>query len=716
MAEPYEDDLAYLHAETEWVLARDERLALGKAPDDKTEEGDEDGKRAHRRASVLRKERRLRRTIDQRLAAGRRCGVRPSLDVLAEHCELDDFERLVLVLAIASALTLDASKRRGSWRPGPVPLTVQQCFEMAEFDFGERVRHRSAFLQKSPLVALDLVVVNHGCSSSPRELLEAEVELTATAFARVCGRPELGDELTELTTMEAPRATMAQVVLPEVDRRRLLSVVDRQDELLARRAAWGLDEVVRYGRGIGMLFYGPPGTGKTLTAHAVADRLGKRVMQVDIRALVESYERQRFLPALFREARLGNAILFFDECERLFEDRQRGGPLTPLLLTELERFDGMVVLATNRPQDLDPAVVRRLLVRIHFDKPDAEGRAALWSVHLPEALPLDADVDLGRLAERFELTGGLVKNAVLCAVAEAVHADESEARVRMAHLEEAARQQLRSPVADGSKLVEPRAAMADLVVHPELRRRLDELVAAARDRHVVLDRWGLGRRLTHARGIAALLHGPPGTGKTLCAEAVAFELGRPLCVLGAADVLSMWVGEAEKNLTAAFAEARSADAVVLLDEADWLFSQRGSPRTAHHQDQLVNTALTTIEQHPGVVLLATNLRDSLDPGLARRMMYHLRFDLPDARARSAIWRAHLPDTVPTREPLDFERLGARYEMSGGLIRNAAFKAAFRAARLEEPLTQLAVETAAREVCQEVPIERKGPIGYAGGTR
>jgi hypothetical protein len=96
-------------------------------------------------------------------------------------------------------------------------------------------------------------------------------------------------------------------------------------------------------------------------------------------------------------------------------------------------------------------------------------------------------------------------------------------------------------------------------------------------------------------------------------------------------------------------------------------------------------------------------------------MYHLHFDLPDASARSAIWRLHLPETVPTREEIDFDRLGARYTMSGGLIRNAAFKVAFRAARADEGLTQLMVETVAREVSAQVDGATSDAIGFGGRT-
>jgi SpoVK/Ycf46/Vps4 family AAA+-type ATPase len=135
----------------------------------------------------------------------------------------------------------------------------------------------------------------------------------------------------------------------------------------------------------------------------------------------------------------------------------------------------------------------------------------------------------------------------------------------MARLETAASAQLRSPLEDESLMIEPRASLADLVLPAELRRRVTEVVDVARSKHTVLEAWGLNRRLTHSAGIAVLMHGPPGTGKTLCAEAVAYELGRPLTIVTAGDIRSKFCGEAEKRLKERFRLARAHDAVLFID-------------------------------------------------------------------------------------------------------------------------------------------------------
>jgi ATP-dependent 26S proteasome regulatory subunit len=104
------------------------------------------------------------------------------------------------------------------------------------------------------------------------------------------------------------------------------------------------------------------------------------------------------------------------------------------------------------------------------------------------------------------------------------------------------------------------------------------------------------------------------------------------------------------------------------------------------------------------VLLATNRAHVLDRALARRLDWHIRFGLPDARLRTAIWGSHLPETVPTLAPLDLAQLGRQFALAGGAIRNAVFKAAFRAAREQRPVAQFDLEwAAAEELVDQEPL-------------
>jgi SpoVK/Ycf46/Vps4 family AAA+-type ATPase len=512
-------------------------------------------------------------------------------------------------------------------------------------------------------------------------LLNADLRLGGRTFAYLVGDNAMSAELLEFSAIESPLSTLDAVVIDPQDKQRILAVVEKHAEYLQRRKEWGFDDVIRYGRGILMLFWGTPGTGKTMTAHGVAHALGKRILNVDIPAFINLRDGDRFLSALFREARLQNAVLFFDECEGLLSSRNAGNSLMNVLLTEIERFEGVAILATNLAHQLDPALERRILVKVAFPEPDREMRAEIWRKHLPARAPIAPDVDVEALATRYELSGGYIKNAVLTALANVVHQGGSPPEIAMRHLETAAQAQLQRWGEGSAKRSFPKARLADVVLPPSVAERVHEVVDAARNHSLVVDRWALGAHFSHGKGISAMFTGAPGTGKTLCAEAIAGELGRPLVSASVPSLLSKWVGESEKNISALFAEAAAAGAVLFFDEADALLSARGRTNASRHDDSIVDVMLVGIERFRGLVLLATNLAGKLDPALARRIGWTLEFPMPGSAERAAIWAGMLPVTVPLKGRVDFAHLGREYRLSGGQIKNAVMRAAFRAARL-----------------------------------
>jgi len=705
---PFDNDLDYIQAELAWVDARATRIAAERKLERMEEVGprgrgrrsphgwddDESPRTVHARAGRSKeRERTLRERLDARLAV-HRASDEPSLalDELCDRCGLGAFERTVLLLAVGPCFSRSFDDAYGQMAEEVGEyLSVEAAFVFAELELAERLDRRRAFSSRGGLVGQDLVTVGmrHRYSSA-KELLGAEVEVASRTFAYLVGRRELHEEFLDFSSVEEPRARLGQVVIDPADKRRILSVVERHDEYLRRRAEWGFDDLIQYGRGSLMLFHGPPGTGKTMMAHGVAAHLGKRVLNVDIPTFAESSEADRFLPGLFREARLQDAILFFDECEALFASRRRhGNTLMTLLLTELERFEGVAVLATNLPGELDEALARRILVRVRFPEPDRAARVAIWQQHLPDAAPLADDVDVERLAERFELSGGYIKNTVLAAVAAAVHeAGDDEPLIELRHLEEAAQAQLPRVDEQGEPLEVPSIRLSEVVLAPPHSRQVDELLAAVRGRPEAMRSLGVGGPRRDRTGVAALFHGPPGTGKTLCAEALAGELNRPLAVARATSMLSKWVGQTERNLEGLFNEARHHKAVVLIDEADSLLAPRDAPGAARHDVSMVNALLDLVERYPGLVVLVTNAPDRLDAALERRIDHRIAFEQPGVEERGRLWRLMLGEAAG--EDVDVEAL-ARVEASGAAIRSAVLRAAVSAGGLSTMALRRALE-------------------------
>jgi hypothetical protein len=216
-----------------------------------------------------------------------------------------------------------------------------------------------------------------------------------------------------------------RLVLPADRMAQLRDAVDRlvhQDVVLGE---WGFLEGRTGARGVRLLFAGPSGTGKTLSAEVLAHELGVDLLMVDLSQIMSKWigETEKNLAGVFDSAERAQAVLFFDEADALFGERtevrdahDRYANLeTAFLLSRLERFEGLAVLATNLRGHIDPAFTRRLQIIVEYSEPDAAQRRALWVTHLPKTAPLGASVDTSTLAELYPIVGALISNAAVAA-------------------------------------------------------------------------------------------------------------------------------------------------------------------------------------------------------------------------------------------------------------------------------------------------------------
>jgi SpoVK/Ycf46/Vps4 family AAA+-type ATPase len=211
---------------------------------------------------------------------------------------------------------------------------------------------------------------------------------------------------------------------------------------------WGFAAKVGRGIGVAALFTGPPGTGKTMIAGLIANELGLELYQVDLAKIVSKWvgETEKALGAVFDAAEAGGAILLFDEADALFAKRTeiRGSNdryanlETNYLLQRIDSFTGVCLLTSNHDANVDPAFRRRLAAHIRLDVPGEQERAQLWALALPARTPVEGSLDPARLARRYPMSGGHIKNAALRAAYLAAHDGSA---VTMRYLEHAARQE-----------------------------------------------------------------------------------------------------------------------------------------------------------------------------------------------------------------------------------------------------------------------------------
>jgi SpoVK/Ycf46/Vps4 family AAA+-type ATPase len=165
--------------------------------------------------------------------------------------------------------------------------------------------------------------------------------------------------------------------------------------------------------------------------------------------------------------------------------------------------------------------------------------------------------------------------------------------------------------------------------------------------------------------------------------------------------MSKYIGETEKNIERIFQTARANGSILLFDEADALFTTRVKVETSidRFSNMEINLLLQEIERFDGVVLLTTNLEKNLDKAFERRIQFKVRFPFPDGRHRSLIWRSHIPRECPVDADIDWTRVGESFELSGGNIKNAVLRAAYKAARSRSAITMEHVVAAAEAECR-----------------
>ena len=304
---------------------------------------------------------------------------------------------------------------------GFIPTGETAVFVLAGDDIAARFEAARLFEGGGLFAQQD--VLRLGPVAGPAEpVLSGALQISGEHLARFTtgapARPAFGAEFparlvtTELawTDLVLPSATLAH--LAEIQRWVLHGEALLHD--------WGLRH--RLQPGFTCLFYGAPGTGKTLSACLVGKHCGADVYKVDLSLIVSKYigETEKNLARVFDLAEHKRWILFFDEADALFGKRTRvddardrfANQEVSFLLQRIEEFHGVVILASNLKANIDDAFLRRFHAVVQFPVPRAPERTRLWREAFSSKSRLEARVDLARIAERHEMTGGAIMNVV----------------------------------------------------------------------------------------------------------------------------------------------------------------------------------------------------------------------------------------------------------------------------------------------------------------
>lgn len=514
---------------------------------------------------------------------------------------------------------------------------------------------RSALRDEAVLVASGIVTVNQNICDMERKL-----DLSSGLGNMLLQKHPCEDNLVNRFLKQAGRPTLDLSAFPHLT---------RDIEVLQKYLS---NAMLGHEQGANVLFYGPPGTGKTELAKAIAHKLGVELFEIPFsdpegdpirgKKRLRAYNLcQKLLE------RKQNVLLMFDEIEDVFEsrrgllaifggdDKDSGKNGKAWINRTLERNTTPAIWITNDPS-IDAAYLRRFDYSVRFPIPPQNVRLDIARHHLESFNP-DNDW-LARIAANEHTSPAQIERAAKVArIAGSESADTARALVEQT-LDRSATllDQKRTPTRN---LLRTRYDLNFINTDADVGK----LIASLRQR---------------PRG-SFCFYGPAGTGKSELARHIADEIGKPIILRRASDLLSKYVGEAEQNIAEMFAEARQQDAVLVLDEADSFLADRRDAQRSWEVTQ-VNELLTQMEACEGIFVCTTNLMQKLDQASLRRFAFKMKFDFLDVEQRWSMFQQELArfggdpaSTADWKDPVcrldnltpgDFAVVARQYELWG----------------------------------------------------
>lgn len=232
---------------------------------------------------------------------------------------------------------------------------------------------------------------------------------------------------------------------------------------------------------------------------------------------------------------------------------------------------------------------------------------------------------------------------------------------------------------------DPQYGFEDIILNKDTYDAIQDVLALYEKRDLIFNEWGLSASHKRQNRAGINLYGYPGTGKSITAHAIAKQLGRKLITVDYSKIESKYVGETSKNLVNLFDYAKETHSIIFFDEADALLSRRVtnmSNATDVSVNQTRSVLLVLINEYDDLILFASNFITNYDPAFIRRILAHVKFELPDEENRRKLWQMYIPPKLPTNA--NIERLAAKYSgITGADISNAVLNATLRAARADE---------------------------------
>lgn len=434
-----------------------------------------------------------------------KAGVELHFETLCSSYCLDEAERSIVALLFANytgkgfrGLYDQCELDRRNLSDGS--MSIGTALSIIHPDYRSQVASRIYFSVDARLIRNE-IVIPCGFNDNAISIFDTLMDLHERIISYILGDNSIyRTDLHCISKVKSP-VQLDQVVLPGNLKGEILDLAKNYSNSESRQKKLVIDEFYGYGTGLTFLFYGPSGTGKTMLANALADSLNKELLTVNIgKASKMNLSFEDLIKYLFKEAKLSNGIVFFDECDDVF---QINSEESRILLIEIEKAECITILATNKIVVLDAALDRRITMKVPFHLPDEDQREMIWRALVPPNIVIGDDVDFKRLARKYIFTGGLIKNALFMAITSALNKnDDSGVTLTLEEIEQAADYQASSRLELNSlgKTCTPEVSIEQLPLRTQDKKALQGLASACQE---LYDREGALRLMLGSSDLQA---------------------------------------------------------------------------------------------------------------------------------------------------------------------------------------------------------------------
>jgi AAA+ superfamily predicted ATPase len=390
-----------------------------------------------------------------------------------------------------------------------------------------------------------------------------------------------------------------------------------------------------------ILLGGVAGTGKTEFARSVSRATGKPVFTLNVggternRAMSLKHDEENAMYVSFRAAEelvnTAGGILIADEMDVMLNYAEKGW-----LNLYIDTSRAKTIWITNTVRRVEESTMRRFNYVEHFEKLTSRDREKIWE-NILKASPVKKLIrreEIRRLSREHPVNAGGIAHALsnIERMQDTSSLTRQEVLERLNHLLDRHRQQITKNFGLRVSILNSLEANYDLSAL-NMSVPAEETLFALKDFSAAL----LGGHVREGN-INMLFSGQPGTGKTEFVKYLARETGLELSVKRYSDLESYLVGETEKNIAAAFREARRERAILFIDEADSLFTSRESARTSWEVSR-TNEFLTQMENFTGILVCCTNFMPQMDSAAMRRFSWKVEFRAMVQEKRLELYRS-----------------------------------------------------------------------------